>query len=274
VEDQKRGMESPEKIIPPKDKKSHRVRDLTVMIIRGVGKVYSFKISSRIVFLATAFFAMYIPVSVFIIHDYFDLHRSHLTQSEMIIRLEKEISESKRDIRRFDEHISLLKKYIANLEKGEEQVGVPARSEDLHAQRPAPHMANTLEDIDEEEVSTSLVDVQDMVIQKKESRMTIDFKLVNTRPGENVVRGYLHIIAMGNDANPPPEWIHPKEKIQNGFPLNFRKGQLFLIQKYKPIHRKFNLVANSEPPTVVKVLVYDRAGMLILEKQFGVSDAS
>lgn len=276
MEDQKRGMDPPEKIIPPAERGHHRVRDLTVMVIRGVGKVYSFKISPHTAFWAGLFFLIYIPASIFIIHKHFDLHRKHVTQSKRIVLLEKEFSEGKKSIHRFEQHIAVLKDYIANLEKRRERenVGAPAKGEDLRDRRAALNLGNGPRDRDEGEFSANVVDVKDMVIRREESRVTVDFKLVNTRPGEKVVRGYLHIIAMGENADPPPEWTYPKERIENGFPWNFRRGHLFLIKSFKPIHRKFDLLSDSEYPTAVKVLVYDRAGMLILKKEFEVSNAS
>ncbi len=257
-------MEPTEKIIPPGEKGHRHVRDITVMIIRGVGKVQSFKISPRIVFWAAAFFLIYISASIFIINKHFDLRRTHLAQSERIIQLKRQSSESKQNIHRFEQHLAMLRDYIDQLETRGEQQDLPPKNEYLQYKG----TARSVVDI------SNVVDVKDMVIQKEESRIIVDFKLVNTQPGENVVGGYLHIIAMGKDPNPPPEWTHPEEKIQNGLPLNFRRGQFFLIRRYKPIHSKFNLFSNSETLTSVKVLVYDRSGVIILEKEFEVSNAS
>lgn len=264
-------MEPTEKITRPGEKGRHHVSDITVMIIRGVGKVQSFKISSRIVFCAAIFFLIYISASIFIINKHFDLHRTHLTQSERITQLKRQISNSKQNIHRFEQHMAMLRDHIDLLEKSGEHQEAPVKSEYLQHRGTARNVLEPSKHRERRGDSTNVVDIKDMVIQKQESRMTVDFKLVNTRPGENVVAGYLHIIAMGKDPNPPPEWTHPKEKIQNGLPLNFRRGQLFLIQRYKPIHSKFSLISTSEPPTAVKVLVYDRSGVLILEKEFEVS---
>jgi hypothetical protein len=267
-------MEPTEKITPPGEKGRHHVRAITVMIIRGVGKVQSFKISPRIVLWAAIFFLIYISASIFIINKHFDLHRTHLTQSERITQLKRQISNSKQNIHRFEQHIAVLRDHIDLLEKSGEHQEATVKSEYLQHKGTVRSVLEPSKDREKRGDSTNVVDVKDMVIQRQESRMTVDFKLVNTRPGENVVGGYLHIIAVGKDPNPPPEWTHPKEKIQNGLPLNFRRGQLFLIRRFKPIHTKFSLTSTSEPPTAVKVLVYDRSGVLILEKEFEVSNAS
>jgi hypothetical protein len=56
--------------------------------------------------------------------------------------------------------------------------------------------------------------------------------------------------------------------------VNFRRGQLFLIQRFKPVHGRFYLTSTSEPPTALRVLVYDQSGLLILEREFEVSHVS
>ncbi|UCF56741.1 MAG: hypothetical protein JSW15_11835, partial [Deltaproteobacteria bacterium] len=129
-------------------------------------------------------------------------------------------------------------------------------------------------DRDDREEPAGVVDIKDMIIQKDGTRMTVDFKLVNMTPGETAVGGYIHMIAMGKNDDPPPEWTFPRVRVQEGIPVNFRRGQLFLIQWFKPVHGKFNFEPYSEPPTAIKVLVYDQSGVLLLEKEFEVSHVS
>ena len=104
--------------------------------------------------------------------------------------------------------------------------------------------------------------------------MTVRFNLANIKPGQNTIGGYIHIIATGKNNHSPSEWTYPKEKIQNGVPVNYRRGQPFLIQRFKPYRQRFNADSNSQLPTAIKILVYDQSGMLILEKGFEVTNAS
>ena len=155
-------------------------------------------------------------------------------------------------------------------EEQSEQESEPVKSKDLKEPKPGPIQKNH----PKEEKLPKIVDIKDMVIQKDGSRMTLDFKLVNINPGENAVGGYIHVIATGKNSNPPLEWTYPKEKLQNSVPINFRRGLPFLIQRFKPYHRKFNSDSNNKLPTSIKVLVYNQSGKLILEKRFEVSNVS
>jgi hypothetical protein len=122
--------------------------------------------------------------------------------------------------------------------------------------------------------ATALVDVMDMVIQKEGSRITANFKLVNTQPGEGAVGGYVHLIAVDRRTTPPREWTYPPEKLDKGLPVNYRNGQIFLITRFKQIQSRFNLGSASESPGVLRLLVYDQAGDIILQREFEVGPAS
>jgi len=101
--------------------------------------------------------------------------------------------------------------------------------------------------------------------------MLVSFRLVNTQPGDSSVGGYLHILAKGKQSDPPKEWAYPPEKVANGYPENYRNGQVFTIQRFKPIQGRFNLGQSLESPSSVRVLIYDQSGAIILQKDFEVS---
>jgi len=267
-------METTEQEIPPVKKKPYHDSRLTVMIIRSVGKVRSFKISSRIVFWATIFFLIYIPTSIFVINRFFELHHECIIQSEMIKRLESDLSESKKILCESKQYIAFLEDNIPNFAERQEQESTSPKGKKLLTRSAARRGGNLSSNEDKTNKPTQVVDIQDMVIQKDGSTMTIDFNVVNIQPAENAVGGYIHIIGRGKESDPPHVWTCPKEKLRNGLPFNYRRGHRFLIERFKPIHGKFNLISSSEPPSTIKVLVYDQSGMLILEKEFEVSDVS
>jgi hypothetical protein len=117
---------------------------------------------------------------------------------------------------------------------------------------------------------TRAVGIENLAIQKR-SRMLVSFRLVNMQPGDSSVGGYLHILARGNQSDPPKEWVYPQGKVVNGFPENYRNGQVFTIQRFKPIQGRFNLGQILESPSSVRVLIYDQSGAIILQKDFEVS---
>ena len=126
----------------------------------------------------------------------------------------------------------------------------------------------------EKEIFSDLVDVKDMVIQKEGSKVSANFKLVNIQPGEEAITGYVHTIAVSNQAGNLKVWAYPKVTLKNGVPLSYRRGQVFRIQRFRPFGAKFELSQDAAYPLSLKVLVYDQTGTIILRKFFEVSDVS
>ena len=280
MEDQKRGMESYRKKIPSVKKKHPHDAKSTIMIMGSTGKVRSFKISRRLVFNAFIFLLIYIVATLLIINDYFiidndfHLHRISSVQSEKIKELEWEVSKNKKDIYKSKQHIALLNDFITNFEERLEEENRPSEIVNLREEGSTQDVEQTAGHSDQEKRPANVVEIKNLVIQKASSRMTVKFKLVNMQSEEGPIAGYIHIIAMSKEANSPPQWIYPKEKLQKGLPLNYRRGLPFLIHRFKPYRRKFNLDSNSELPTAIKVLVYNQAGIIILEKEIEVSSVS
>ncbi|MFX0202644.1 MAG: hypothetical protein ACFFCW_41605, partial [Candidatus Hodarchaeota archaeon] len=67
-------------------------------------------------------------------------------------------------------------------------------------------------------------------------------------------------------------WSYPKEILKNGLPHNYKKGELFIIKRFKPIHGRIDLGSPDETPSIIRVLVYDQSGALILKKEFAVGN--
>ena len=270
-------MEQIERKISPVANKPPKENRLTIMIIRGVDKVRSFRISPLILFLVTIFFLIFTFSSIFYLNKYFKyfyIYDENTTQNEKIERLTGEVSKNKKLLQRSKEQVAFLEDYIRNLEEQWERGSKPIEDEKLRERSPGLLAEDLTEDSDQEGKFTGVVDIKDMIIQKDGSRVSVKFKLINMQPGENTASGYIHIIARDENASPQKEWTYPKEKLQNGVPLNFRLGRLFRINRFKRIHGKFDLALNSESPSIIKVLVYGQSGELILEKTFEVSDAA
>jgi hypothetical protein len=254
--------------IPPIKKTPSRENRISIMIMRSVGKVRSFKISSHIAMAAVVFFILYIIASIFIANRYFDLRRTKIVQSEMIKQLEDDALKKRKSLQRTTQKVAILEEYIRNLEAPKEREAESVKDANQKASQAYRAAGPVADDRDREEASASIVDIKNMVIQKEGPAITINFRVVNLQPTENPIGGYIHLIAKGKDGSGTPELTFPYEELRNGIPVNFRRGQLFLIQRFKPIQGRFDLAPNSEPPSVIKVLVYDQAGGLILEREF------
>lgn len=280
MENQGRNMAPVEKITPPPRAKSEDRSRLTIMIMKSVGQVRTFKISPRFILLVSLFLLVYFPLSLFLINRYIDLRRDNSVKTERLVELEDETSRNRKTIRRSKQHIAILEDYIHHLENLREQdrtlekAPVAAERPKEKKPKPTPLEPKPTKGTQEKEIYSDLVDIKDMVIQKEGSRVNANFKLVNIQPGEEPFTGYVHTIAVSNQAGTPKAWPYPKETLKDGVPLNYRRGQVFRIQRFRPFGAKFELGQDAAYPLSLKILVYDQTGTIVLRKFFEVSDVS
>ena len=132
----------------------------------------------------------------------------------------------------------------------------------------------TSQEIAPEEAVTDPMEIEDINFQRTDSQLTLNFKLTNKLADIKTAEGYIHIIVMNKNKECPVEWNNAYNKLSNGIPTNFNHGQQFLIQRYRPYQRKYTTNPDSELPSFIRILVYDRSGQKILEKEFPVTDES
>ncbi|MFH1480395.1 MAG: hypothetical protein ABIG67_03955 [Pseudomonadota bacterium] len=255
--------------IPSVKGKHTRSRESTVMIMGQLGKVRSFKISGRLVFYSSLFFILYIALSIFLINDWFERRQTMMAQSNRMASLEGEIIKNRKNLDRYEKHIALLENFINYSEerKEEEESG---KSEEIKGAGGKQSPEQRALEKDEKRGTTRVVEIREMSIQKRGSTITILFKLHNNQPDDDPASGYIHIVAMDNRTDPMKVWVYPKEELQNGLPINIQRGKPFLIKRFKPIKADVHLKQASEIPTAIKVLIYDRSGILLLEENFEV----
>jgi hypothetical protein len=261
---------------PPIKKKSKRENRFTVMIMGSLGKVRSFEISPRVVFWTTLFLVIYIPLSVFIINRYFALRSAHQHQASTLSALETDAVIYQKALLRAREHVGFLEEYINTLEKGELQENPSTGAkEPVTASADTTGVGTGVAKAEENSFENGgLVRIEDMVITKEDSKLEIAFKLVNAQQGEETVGGYVHIIAKEGGHDNPQFRTFPYEELADGLPKNYRRGQLFLIKWFKPVQGRFDLRPESDPPSSIQVLIYDRSGDLILDDEFEVQNES
>ena len=235
------------------------------MVAGRTGKVRSFGLSRRLLFWAALFLLAYLPLSVLAINRYLDLRHSHSVQSETVTLLEKELEEHRKALVRSNQHMAFLQDYVRHLEETSEQATESSKPEKPPAKRAESGSGEKVPK------GQDTVSIEDLAIQRQGSRMLVSFRLVNMQPGDSSVSGYLHILARGKPSDSPKEWAYPQGKVVNGFPENYRSGQVFTIQRFKPIQGRFNLGQSLESPSSVRVLIYDQSGAIMLQKDFEVS---
>jgi hypothetical protein len=250
--------------IPPARKNPANEHPLTVMVMGKVGKVRSFRLSRRLFFLALLFFAAYLPISAYLVNRYFDLSRTNEHQRVRIERFEQDLLLSTNALSRSREHILFLEDYISQMETRAERASQPATSRVKRAEgvAAAPPDTNALEK------EAAIVAVEDLVMEIKGDILLIHFKIVKLLSGDNSVGGYVHLAAKDEAGSIRPEWISPQLKWVDGFPEDFRQGQMFLIQRFKPIEGRLPLGEGPDAPTMLEILVYDDAGGIMLQKGF------
>ena len=244
------------------------------MIMGSLGRVRSFEISPRIVFWTALFLVLYIPFSIFVINRYFVLRSVHEHQSAKLSVLENDAAKHQKTLLRSREHIAFLEEYIDSLEKGEVQENPSNTAKEPETPSAGTVGASTTQAQEEPPKSAGIVQIEDMVISKQDSKLEIEFRLVNTQQGEEAVGGYVHIIAKQGEGDNPQLRTFPYEELVNGLPENYRRGQLFLIKWFKPVQGRFDLSPGSDPPSCIRILVYDRSGVLLLEDEFEVQHES
>jgi hypothetical protein len=276
LEDQERRVEGPEKESGVKTKgPNEKTKKWTVMIMGRIGKVRSFKISPRLVFWSSLFLALYLTFSILIIHRWITLEKMTKQDQVRIEDLEGKLKRTEKDLFKFQQHVAVLDNYINSMEKG---AGTPVASEVPDAgkpepEEPAPEVAVSEKPEEPEpprEPIPGIADVEKFELTQKEGSVTVSFNLVNSVHGEEPLSGYIHIIATGS-VNGKSWWkIYPRGEVENDFPVSYRAGHPFIIQRFKPVQGSFEYRQEEGPPDSIRIVVYDSEGRLIYNSSFEV----
>lgn len=219
---------------------------LTVMIFKELGSVRRFTISSRLLLCASVFMVFYIVATIYFTNKYFDARRVHKMQAYKIANLSKELIKATRELARSREHTALLDDYISE----SRDQGAGPESPGDYTESPLPR----------------IVDIEDLKIRRDGPTMNVIFRIVNRQSDEEPIGGYIFVLASVEDSDQSEVWVYPRSPLKDGFPVDYRKGHRFLIQRFKTVESKYTLSESVSKPLVLKILVYDRDGTLILKK--------
>ena len=282
MDDREIGAVPPETPIPKTIGKSDRGRRLTIMILGDVRKVRTLECSPVAILVGAIFFCAYLVFSLIVLYQFFNLRISNHDQSKRIAHLEQESTMMRKARDQSQERVALLKDYLESIEgrRTEEAVqekeAIPpkpkAQPKPVQAIEPksAPQGPAVIQP--EQLIAERIVEIRDMTLRIDGTRLLIDFKLYKIMESEPVIRGYVHIVVRDKNTSPPRELAFPYAELNNGTPVNYRRGQLFEIKRFKPIHGNFPLTAGSQSYSTVTVHVYDREGTPIHKGEFEVSD--
>ena len=256
------------------------------MLIGSVGRIRSFKMSRKFILYTSIFFFVYLIVSILIFYLYFDLYVAHGTQAEKMQQMEAELRDKTKSLEQDKMYIQGLRDYISTHrgesgDRGETDIAreKKPREKALKEENTPPVKTPAAPEKKEDttpkkEAVLSSVEVRDVVFRIVDSELILDFKIANNLAEQSPAEGYVHIIAMDKNKECPPELNYTHNKLEDCVPVDYRRGQQFSIQRFKPYQRVFKISPDSEQPSFIRILVYDRSGKLILEKEFPVTNES
>jgi hypothetical protein len=277
VEDNGRGLAA-DQVAASQSKGRHPdCKGYTIMLIGSIGKIHSFKISRRLLIWTLVFLFLYILISIIIIYLYFGLFRENRERISVIKRLESELSEKKRTLDQNQLYTEGLEDYIKNLPKEADGSIKTGQAKEIDTKQEAASVAQDNKDVKggaspEKKIQTTSADIQDIKFRMDQQGLTVEFKLANNLAAQGQAEGYIHIYAIDKNGEYPPEWNKYPERLKNGIPSDYKTGQEFLIQRFKTYHRQYKMLADFELPSFIRILVYDRSGRNILEKEIPVID--
>jgi uncharacterized coiled-coil protein SlyX len=216
------------------------------MIFKELGKVRTFKISSRLILWASVFFIFYVVATIFLTNKYFDIYRINRMQADKIAELRRELIKTTKSLDRSKQHIALLDHYIR---EEKDQGPGPISTADYT-----------------ESSSPRIVDINEVKVKRDRSTINVTFRIVNRQLNEGPIGGYIFVLASPKDSDQSEVWVYPSTPLKDGLPVNYRKGLRFLIQRFKTIRSQYALSRPINEPIVLRILVYNRDGLLILKK--------
>jgi hypothetical protein len=270
-------METPEQGRPALKRSPYQERFLTIVVMGGLGRVRSFRVSRRILAWSSLFLAAFIIVSVVIINRYLDLRERNNILLDRLSFLEEDLNRNKKALERSRQMAAFLEEYILYTDERPDAPTHSGKEAAAHAKRGEASKAASSKEAAEggkAKLSADALQMKDILIEKEGAKLSVSLKLVVSQPGGTPAEGYLHIIAEDGKSNPRQWWAYPQQRVTNGLPDNYRNGHNFSIYRYKPIHGRIYLGSRALSPSAIKLLIYDQAGNLVTEKILEVTHES
>ena len=283
MEDQKGNMAQNSRKSLRKKRKKSQSDYLTMMIVGKKGNVRTFKISFRFLLWTSVLIVLYISASAFIFYQYLEERRTNSGNLTELKRLQHEVKETKRTLDRSKHRLAVLKNTIQDLKtqhKAPAESVSPAETTDSKSAPPEVERKS----IEKEEIQPvekvesipqeQFVDIKDLAIRKEGKKLTIRFNIVNMHKDKRPIDGYVHIIAFDKNSDSPLFLPYPEVALKDGIPVEFKRGQPFFIKRFKTIRGKYLLDTGTGSVSSIKVLIYNKSGTLVFQKEYDVENAS
>lgn len=242
------------------------------MVLKGMGQVRSFRVSSKLIFWLLLFLGLYVGASVLAINQYFIELRAQKTQAALMMQLQKDIGETRKELFRSRQQLAMLQDHI--LKNSPEGMEASESNTVSSIRREEPPSQEKAGDHSGDEGRKSIVGVRELSVRKAGTELAVAFRLVNLVGRNDPLRGYAHLIVTARGSDPPQIWTYPKVALREDAPMDFKSGYLFSIRNYMNIKAQIFLNTETDNPTNIRLLVYDETGELIFNREFDLSEIS
>jgi hypothetical protein len=229
-------------------------RRLTVMVFKNVGKVFTFKVSATLLLFAAIFLTLYIIATLFITNEYLDNYRRGEQYKGKIASLNAELEMANQNIEKCKEDIAFLNNYI------EDQINTVSFSDDVAEDPIEDEPSNT------DVTKHKLVDVEDLEVKRKNSVISLRFKLLNTLNNDEPVGGYVFVIVSLKESDKIERWVYPSCSLKDGMPENYKKGVRFFIRRFTIIEGDYKIGKTTDKTLTLAIVVYNRDGDVIFTR--------
>jgi hypothetical protein len=225
---------------------AQRAEPLSIMVFKRSGTVWTGNVSSRLILVAALFFVCYMVVSLFLIYDYLALRRAQEDRAAETAELTKNFTTTKKSLERAEQQIALLDAYIR--ERREQSVESASGGTDREPTFP------------------DLIDIAQIKVERENRALMVSFNIINTRETNEPIRGHIFVLARLKAPDHSEILVYPNVPLKDGLPVNYQQGQRFVIQRFKAVKSKYTLSNPLNEPLILKILIYDDEGTLILTK--------
>ena len=219
---------------------------LTIMVLKRTGTVWTGKVSALVLMGAGVFLCCYIVITLVVIYHSFELTRGQETSRAQQAELTQDLDTAHKELERANHQAALLEAYIT--EKREEQLA--GAQEDTVLPEPS---------------FPEVVDISQLTVAHQDRVLTVTFTIINTQE-DTPIRGHVFVLAQFKGSDHDEMLVYPSCPLNDGLPVDFQRGQRFVIKRFKTISSKYALTSALHEPLIVKILVYDNQGNVIFNK--------
>jgi uncharacterized coiled-coil protein SlyX len=246
MEDSERNLASGSRGIRALRGHAQRTEPLTIMIFRRSSTVWTGKVSSRLLLVTAFFLVCYIVATLYLIYDYFALRRAREHQAAETAGLTETLTARQKSLERAEQQIALLHGYIR--------------------ERREQSMESASGGSDREPTFPDLIDIAQVKVEREDTTLMVTFNIINTREIDEPISGHIFVLARLKASDNSEILVYPNAPLKDGLPVNYQQGQRFVIQRFKSVKSKYTLSNPLNEPLILKILIYDDEGTLILTK--------